>query len=152
VRYHCEYCERDGHLIEYCFRRKRDERREFELNNRDMFHPSYGVHVPPVQRHSARPRGAMPQGARPQPTRPRGGRARRSSGCGQYDFGFCGSFPSHSFSGPRFPPRGNRFPQMGLGMFGVFPNTFPGHMTQHWYPSQFTNPSVVPFARPMLFY
>lgn len=27
VRYHCEYCERDGHLIEYCFRRKRDERR-----------------------------------------------------------------------------------------------------------------------------
>jgi hypothetical protein len=27
VRYHCEYCERDGHLASFCFRRKRDERR-----------------------------------------------------------------------------------------------------------------------------
>jgi len=26
VRYHCEYCKRDGHLVEFCFRRKRDER------------------------------------------------------------------------------------------------------------------------------
>jgi hypothetical protein len=24
---------------------------------------------------------------------------------------------------------------MGHGMFGVFPNTFPGQMSQHWYPS-----------------
>jgi len=36
VRYHCEYCKRDVHLVEFCFRRKRDERREYELNNRDM--------------------------------------------------------------------------------------------------------------------
>jgi hypothetical protein len=41
---------------------------------------------------------------------------------------------------------------MGHGLFGVFPNTFPGQMSQHWYPSQFTNPSVVPFAHPMSFY
>jgi hypothetical protein len=24
---------------------------------------------------------------------------------------------------------------MGHGMFGVFSNTFPGQMSQHWYPS-----------------
>jgi hypothetical protein len=24
---------------------------------------------------------------------------------------------------------------MGHGMFGVFPNTFLGQMSQHWYPS-----------------
>jgi hypothetical protein len=23
---HCEHCERDGHLAEFCFRRKREER------------------------------------------------------------------------------------------------------------------------------
>jgi len=117
-----------------------------------MYHPSHGVHVPLIQRHSARPRGAMSQGARPQATRPCGGRAKRSSDRGQYNFGFRGGFQPHSFSGPCFPPRGDRFPQMGLGMFGVFSNIFPGQMTQHWYPSQFTNPSVVPFARPMSFY
>ena len=155
VRYHCEYCHRDGHLVEFCFRRKRDERREYELNNRNMYRPPHGVHVPPVQRRSARPRGAMPQGARPQLARPRGGRARRGSGHDQYDFeprggGFASQ--SHSSSGPRFPFRGDRFPQMGHGMLGVFPNTFPGQMTQHWYPSQFTNPSVAPFAHPMSFY
>jgi len=62
----------------------------------------------------------MPQGARPQAMGPCGGRARRSSGRGQYDFGFCGGFQSHSFSGPHFSPRGDCFSQMGLGMFGVF--------------------------------
>ena len=92
VKYHCEYCKRDGHHAEFCFRRKRDERQECELKNRDMYHPSHGVHVPPIQRHSAIPRGAMPQGARSQAMRPRDGRARRSSGRGQYDFGFHGGF------------------------------------------------------------
>jgi hypothetical protein len=80
VRYHCDYCHRDGHLVEFCFRRKRDERREYELNNRNMYRPPHGVHVPHVQRHSARPRGVMPQGARPQVARPHGGHAWRGSG------------------------------------------------------------------------
>jgi hypothetical protein len=48
VRYHCEYCHRDGHLAEFCFRRKRNEQREYELNNQNMYRPPYGVHVPPV--------------------------------------------------------------------------------------------------------
>jgi hypothetical protein len=41
---------------------------------------------------------------------------------------------------------------MGHGMFGVFSNTFSGQMSQHWYPSQFTNPNVASFAHPMSFY
>ena len=28
VRYHCEFCDREGHLEEFCFRRKRAVRRE----------------------------------------------------------------------------------------------------------------------------
>jgi hypothetical protein len=35
-----------------------------------------------------------------------------------------------------------------IGDVWCFPNTFQGQMLQHWYPSQFTNPSVVPFAHP----
>jgi len=77
-----------------------------------MYCLPHGVHVLPVQRHSARPRGAMPQDAWPQVVKPHGGRARRDSDHGQYDFGPRGggfSFQSHSSSGPRFPPRGARF-------------------------------------------
>ena len=33
VRYHYDYYHRDGHLAEFYFRRKRDERREYEFNN-----------------------------------------------------------------------------------------------------------------------
>lgn len=78
VRYHCEYCKRNGHLVGFCFRRKKDERHEFEVNNWNTYRQPHGVHVPPVERRFARPRGAMPQGTRPLVARPRGGRARRS--------------------------------------------------------------------------
>jgi hypothetical protein len=95
----------------------------------------------------------MPQGARPQVARPRGGPTRRGLGHGQYDFGpRGGGFQSYSPSGLRFPPHGDRYPQMGHGMFVVFSNTFLGQVGQHWYPSQFTNPSVAQFAHPMPFY
>jgi hypothetical protein len=97
----------------------------------------------------------MPQGARPQVARPRGGRAQRDSGRDQYDFGPRGGgfgFQSHCSSEPRFPPRGARFPQMGHAMYGVFSNTFLWQMSQHRYPSQFTNPSVASFTHPMFFY
>ena len=86
VRYHCDYCHRDGHLAEFCFRRKRDEIHEYELYNRNIYCPPLGVHVLPVQRHSARPKGAMPQVARPLVVRPCCGRAWRGSGHDQYDF------------------------------------------------------------------
>jgi hypothetical protein len=52
-----------------------------------MYRPPHGVHVPPVQRHSARSRSAMPQGVRPQVVRPRGSHAQRGSGHDQDDFG-----------------------------------------------------------------
>jgi hypothetical protein len=38
-----------------------------------MYRSSHGIHVPPIQRLSARPRSVMPQGARSQVARPRGG-------------------------------------------------------------------------------
>jgi hypothetical protein len=44
VRYHYDYCRRDGHLVEFCFRRKRDEQREYELKYRNMYHPPHGIH------------------------------------------------------------------------------------------------------------
>jgi hypothetical protein len=50
VRYHCEYCDREGHLEEFCFRRKRAVRREQEIRNTDMY--SARVHGPP--RHGGR--------------------------------------------------------------------------------------------------
>jgi hypothetical protein len=40
-----------------------------------MYRPPHDVHVPLVQRHSARPRGTMLQDTRPQVTRPHGDRA-----------------------------------------------------------------------------
>ena len=72
-------------------------------------------------------RGALPGlgGTKPQLARPRGvgGRARRGQRHAQYDFGprdrgF--AFPSHTPSGPRFPYCGDRYPQMGRGMFWWF--------------------------------
>jgi hypothetical protein len=44
--YHCEHCGRDGHLVEFCFRRKREERLARELANKDMCRPSRGVPEP----------------------------------------------------------------------------------------------------------
>jgi hypothetical protein len=41
--FHCEHCGRDGHLAEFCFRRKREERLARELANKDMYFPSCGV-------------------------------------------------------------------------------------------------------------
>jgi len=44
VRFHCEHCWRDGHLAEFCYRRKRAERRERQWRNQDLYHPVHGVH------------------------------------------------------------------------------------------------------------
>ena len=152
VRYHCEYCKRDGHLAEFCFRRKRDERREHEWNNRNAYRPPHGVYDPPVQRRTSRPRGTMPQGARPQVARPRGGRARRSLSRERYDLeSRVSGFGSPSLSTPRFGYRGSSSPFMGQGLMGMYPNSF-GQMGQHWFPSHFANPSVVPYAHSLPFY
>jgi hypothetical protein len=39
----CEHCGRDGHLAEFCFRRKREEKLGRELANKDRYCPSHGV-------------------------------------------------------------------------------------------------------------
>jgi hypothetical protein len=42
----CEHCGRDGHLAEFCFWRKREERLSRELANKDRYRPSPGVPEP----------------------------------------------------------------------------------------------------------
>jgi hypothetical protein len=44
--FHCEHYGRDGHLAEFCFRRKREERLARELANKDRYLPSRGVPEP----------------------------------------------------------------------------------------------------------
>jgi hypothetical protein len=44
--FHCEHCGRDGHLAEFCFRRKREERLARELANKDRYCSSRGVPKP----------------------------------------------------------------------------------------------------------
>jgi hypothetical protein len=69
--FHCEHCGRDGHLAEFCLRRKREERLARELANKDRYRPSRGVPEPrlvprgegmvrtiyPRDRHEFVPRG-----------------------------------------------------------------------------------------------
>jgi hypothetical protein len=43
VRFHCGYCGRDGHKDEFCFKRKREERKAKQCANKDKYHPSSGV-------------------------------------------------------------------------------------------------------------
>jgi hypothetical protein len=50
VRFHYDYCERDGHLADFFFSRKTDERRVSESSKGNMNRPSHGDHDPPVQR------------------------------------------------------------------------------------------------------
>jgi hypothetical protein len=101
VRYHCEYCERDGNLASFCFRRKRDERRVSESSRKDMNRPSHGVHAQPIQRRHGRPRGVLPLAARPQAVRPRGGRARWDASRVPYGQGPCDrGFGSYFLNGP----------------------------------------------------
>jgi hypothetical protein len=49
VQLHCDYCGRDGHKGEFCFKRKREERMANEWANKDKYHPSNGVLEPRVQ-------------------------------------------------------------------------------------------------------
>jgi hypothetical protein len=48
VRFHYDYCGRDSHKYEFCFKRKREERMAKEWANKDKYHPSNGVLEPCV--------------------------------------------------------------------------------------------------------
>jgi hypothetical protein len=100
--FHCEHCGRDGHLAEFCFGRKREERLARELTNKDRYRPSRGVPEPrlvprgegvvhtiyPHERREFVPRGDPPhrEGGR-HVGFGRGEFAGRSFARGQYEYG-----------------------------------------------------------------
>jgi hypothetical protein len=46
ICFHCEFCEKDGHKREFCYNRKREARMAKEWENKDRYHPFYGVPEP----------------------------------------------------------------------------------------------------------
>jgi hypothetical protein len=93
--FHCEHCGRDGHLVEFCFRRKREERLAGELANKDRYRPPRGVPEPRLV-----PRGeGMVRTIYPRERRefvPRGEPPHREGG---WHVGFgCGEFAGRSFA------------------------------------------------------
>jgi hypothetical protein len=131
--FHCEHCGRDGHLAEFFFRRKLEERLVRELANKDRYRPSRGVPEPrlvmrgkgmvhtiyPRERREFVPRGEPPhrEGGRHVGFR-RGEFAGRSFARGQYEYG--GN--DHNFRclrsyGPRSPLRGACSPPRGRWVF-----------------------------------
>jgi hypothetical protein len=51
MRFHCDYCGRDGHKGEFCFKKKSEERMTKEWANKGKYHPSNGVLEPRMQMH-----------------------------------------------------------------------------------------------------
>jgi hypothetical protein len=164
--FHCEHCGRDGHLAEFCFRRKHEERLARELANKDRYHSSRGVPEPrlvprgkgmvctiyPRERRELVPRGETPHRE--------GGRhagfgcgefAGRSFARGQYEYrGNDRNFRSQRIYRPRSPFRGMRSPPRGH--VGVPPRRdrmdFANHtfeqMVRHWFDLFCTNPVLSP--------
>ena len=140
----CDYCHRQGHLEEFCFRRKRAERLEKSWRNKDQFH-----------QEGSRP--VFPRRAEWSDDR-----ARRVGGGSGDDFGrrapVGGGFPQapgrrfgYDFGPPSFEFERARFerdPRFGSEYFGssapAFHPTYE-QMARHWFS---THPSVEPFAHP----
>jgi hypothetical protein len=166
--FHCEHCGRDGHLAEFCFRRKHEERLVRELANKNRYHPSRGVPEPRlVPRGEGMVRTIYPREMRQfvprgEPPHTEGGR-RVGFGCGefagrsfasdQYEYGGNDrSFRSQRSYGPRSPLRGTRSPPRGC--VGVpprsdridFANPAFEQMARHRFDLFCTNPSVESFA------
>jgi hypothetical protein len=166
--FHCEHCGRDGHLAEFCFRRKREDRLARELANKDRYRPSRGVPEPglvlrgegmvrtiyPRERREFVPRGEPPhrEGGR-RVGLGRGEFAGRSFARGQYEYGGNDrSFRSQRSYGPQSPLRGTRSPPRGR--VGVpprrdrmdFANPTFEQMARHLFDSFCTNPSAESFA------
>jgi hypothetical protein len=54
IRFHCDFCGKDGHKREFCFKRKREERMAKEWDNKDKYHPPNGILEPHVQMSRAK--------------------------------------------------------------------------------------------------
>jgi hypothetical protein len=129
--FYCEHCGRDGHLVEFCFRREREERLARELANKDRYHPSRGVPEPrSVLRGEGMVRTIHPRGRRDfvlrgEPPHKEGGRrlgfrhgefAIRSFARGQYEYGGNDrNFRPQRSYGPQSPLRGACSPPRGCG-------------------------------------
>src|SRR5579859_5553351 len=126
VRFHCDYCHKEGHLEGFCFRRKR---------NKDMYQ---GVHEP------------LPRGRVRQPAQPRRVRepARRAPGRDPYDSGQLGLGFESRRGAPRFAHRGDRRPPRRQSGGGVMDAANPTveQMARHWFSTHFPNPSVEAFV------
>jgi hypothetical protein len=46
IRFHCEFCGKDGHKREFCYKRKKEARMAKEWANKDRNNPSHGVLEP----------------------------------------------------------------------------------------------------------
>jgi hypothetical protein len=46
IRFHCEFCGKDGHKKEFGYKRRREARMAKEWENKDRYHPSHGVPEP----------------------------------------------------------------------------------------------------------
>jgi hypothetical protein len=46
IRFHSEFCGKDGHKKEFCYKRRREARMAKEWANKDRYHPSHGVPEP----------------------------------------------------------------------------------------------------------
>jgi hypothetical protein len=46
VRFHCGYCGKEVHKVEFCFKRKCEERMATEWANKDWYNPSHDVPKP----------------------------------------------------------------------------------------------------------
>jgi hypothetical protein len=143
----CMFCGRAGHLDEFCFRRKRIERRRVEYardSYRDEFidfPPRSYSHVPPRFYSRASPRtfsralprtssSALPQSAH--------GPSHRSYGFDPRENRF---EPRRFGYGPR-PHRGDRFPRRpGFPTGGSFPHLEPTHLDGSRFPRRGSRPT-----------
>jgi hypothetical protein len=99
IRFHCEFCGKDGHKRVFCFKRKREERMAKEWANKDKYHPSDGVleHRVQLPRAKASVRSVRAWGeqkavggaaAQATPVRPVRGTGQTSAGLDRQQFGF----------------------------------------------------------------
>jgi hypothetical protein len=169
----CIFCGRASHLDEFCFRRKRIERRRVEYA-RDSYHdkfidfpPCSYSHVPPRFYSRALPRtfsrvlpqfahgpnhhsyGLGPQENRFEPRRfgygPRPHHGDRFPRRPGFPAGgFFPHFESRHLDGPRFPRHGSR-PTRPSGEVQMTIKTSSGRMVKCWIPKIYlTNPSTEP--------
>jgi hypothetical protein len=99
IRFHCEFCGKDGHKEEFCYKRRREARMAKEWANKDRYHLSHDVPEPRVQLPKAKAsvrtvpawgeRKAVGGAAgRATPVRPVRGTGQTDAGLDRQKFGF----------------------------------------------------------------